>query len=101
MKIAAYILLLVILSGCSIFTDILNGLSNAASQPKVIWSETTQIPGEPRIVISALQPNDRAFVFRTITDFGAPGSINRLSLSPEENYIGISHVEEGTVIERI
>ena len=84
------------LTGCPEFFE---ALALAASQPKIVFLVNTADPDAPVVRFAAIQPEDFAFLTATITDFGAPGSVVRLRLSPDEDYVALTHIEEAGVIE--
>jgi hypothetical protein len=83
-------------TGCP---ELLEALVIAASYPKIVYSIDTADPAAPVVRFAAIQPEDFAFLTATITDFGAPGPVVALRLSPGEDYAALTHIEEAGVTE--
>ena len=98
---AALLALPLLLGGCAFFEALLSALGLAADQPRIAYLEDPSGFGPTQTLsIGAIQPDDRVLVIREITDFGADGSIEGMGLSPEEQFVAVTHVEDsGFVIE--
>jgi hypothetical protein len=84
------------LVGCP---ELFEALAAAAAMPKIAYQPKTADPLSPVLRLAAIQETDRALVVASLSDFGAPGPLVDIALSPEEDYVAVTHIEEAGVTE--
>ena len=103
MRIPLLIVSATLLSGCSFFTGLLDGLNRASQEPRFAFVEVGAVEGEKVLKVAALQPDDpagveppKAFLFRNDLDALKAGEgLFDLSVSPDGDRVAATYRDVG------